>query len=854
MKSRSDTSIWSSLEGGCLELEDSAICRVRICDSRQWVYCDENPRDGRVEFQARGSAGWHRLSLFDAEGRERGDTTFRVQARTRISCGGHPYEHLFRVLERDLKYQREIFERDPSGKPYLWIPEIDGKLYPVFVTWSRDHAFTLKAMKYFSDRVREGTELWLETQQENGMFWDCFHPNSDDAPNWIGEALGEGWSTYYEGFKLVARRIPVEADVEYCIAEAVYHGWKATGDDAWMIRQLPRLEAALRYTTSDPLRWSSRHQLVKRSFTADSWDFANPHFCNGDHRCINPGDPAFLFHGDNSGLYQFYCQLSEMHAAAGNTQRATELKEAAEALRKRANAKLFGDTHYAHMVPDELDPAEVHAKVGDERRRISLSTGYTINRGLPGHEQAVSILREYMRRREANRENSFAEWWTMDPPYEPAQWPDDGYGRAGVGLPYGEYMNGALCHIVSGELAVAAFTHGMEDYGVDILNRVCARLVQDDGEIFQAYRRLPEGWKPAWGKLTPLDMRSVVNRGLRHGATAGVKAWTDEGENDMRNLPVGTLNTELASFEIIDPASNNGLSVLCVEGNDAPVRIQVPEGRCGSLVFLHAISSGARHAMPVATYLIKYADGTAIPIPVRAGIEIANWWDARNSLLEIVDGQRFLPAARVAWRGSNPLWKNVGLYAMPWNNPAPEKRIESVEIQRSPFCAGTSLLVAAITASDLPAPRREAQSYGIPAVWSCASLLTALVEGLAGVKDLDTGFAGRVEVSPRWTATGCERAEVCVHYPASGGYVAYTIEWQRAENQLFFDLTGSFETARVRLLLPQGTMAAGVTCAGHQWATQVTQIEASNYLEFALEELPKAPLEVLLAPERAQAV
>jgi hypothetical protein len=504
------------------------------------------------------------------------------------------------------------------------------------------------------------------------------------------------------------------------------------------------------------------------------------------------------------------------------------------------------------MIPDELDPEEVYAKVGDERRRMSLSTGYTINRGLPCHEQAVSILREYQRRREANRENSFAEWWTMDPLYEPAQWPDDGYGQTGVGLPYGEYMNGALCHIASGELAVAAFTHGLEEYGVDILDRVWARAAQDNGEIFEAYRRLPEGWKPTRGAMTPLDMRSVVNRGLRHGATPGVKAWTDEGENDMRNLPVGTLSTELATFEIIDPATNKGLSVLCMEGDATPIRIDAPERPCGSLVFLHAISGGAQHGMPVATYLMRYADGTTAPIAIRAGFEIANWWDARNSLLEVVGRQHFLPAARVAWRGSNPHWKNVGLYAMPWNNPHPQKRIESVEIQRSPFCAGTRLLISAITVSDMPAPRLGTQSYGIPAIWSCASLLTALVEGLAGVKDLETAFAGRVEVSPRWAATKCDQAEVCVHYPASEGYVAYTIEWHRAENRLLFDLTGSFQTARVRLLLPQQTTVASVTCAGHAWPTQVTQIEASNYLELTLDQPPRAPIEVLLAPGRCK--
>ena len=158
------------------------------------------------------------------------------------------------------------------------------------------------------------------------MVWDCIHPNPNyPARSWFGEALGREYSRYEDNMKYVVRRIPVEADCEFLYTEGVWYAWKATGDDGWMAKQLPRLEKALVYNSSHPARWSKKHGLVRRSFCMDSWDFVNPHYCHGDHRCINPGDPQFLFHSDNSGLYASYWRMAEMYAALGNATRARQL-------------------------------------------------------------------------------------------------------------------------------------------------------------------------------------------------------------------------------------------------------------------------------------------------------------------------------------------------------------------------------------------------------------------------------------------------------------------------------------------------------------------------------------------------
>ena len=194
---------------------------------------------------------------------------------------------------------------------------------------------------------------------------------------------------------------------------------------------------------------------------------------------INRGDPQFLFHADNSGFYASHWRMAEMYDALGHTERAAELREEGEALRKRANEKLFFGTHYGHMIPERLPEKEVYALVGDERERMSLSTGYTINRGLPTHEMAVKILKEYQRRGKAKRKESFAEWWSMDPMYTKEQWPSHGPAQ-------GDYMNGAIGPVIAGELAKAAFDHGMEDYGTDILDRVWRLAERDPGPMAPA--------------------------------------------------------------------------------------------------------------------------------------------------------------------------------------------------------------------------------------------------------------------------------------------------------------------------------------------------------------------------------
>lgn len=829
IKQNQSSSLYRPLENITLKIDNKLAARLVVCDSTGRVYFEhEAKRSNVVKFKIRGDAGTQTICLTSENDTVLETVQMRVQPRTSIACNKGPYAKLQERIEQLITRSSDI------GKPWI----INGKAYNFLVCWSRDHVYTLKAAQYFMEDVKTGLDYWLESQQKSGMFWDCIYDNPQDpAPAWLGEALGKGWYRYDDGKKYVVRRVPVLADTEYVFAEGVWYAWKATGDDAWMVEQLPRLEKALKYMTTDPLRWSKKHKLVRRSFTADEWDFANPHYCDGDHRCIHPGDPAFFFHGNNSGMYAMYWRMAEMYEQLGNVTRARELRADGEALRQRANDKLFFRTNYGHMIPESLDPEKVYALVGDERKRMSLSTGYTINRGMPTHAMAVKILDEYIRRGKEKKGESFAEWWTMDPPYAPEQWPGQETNMAGC--PEGEYMNGGICSIVAGEIAKAAFDHGREAYGVDILDRLWMLNERDGGAMHQVYRRLPENPGLPVAEFTHVNLRPVVNKGLRYNPKSDVEAWTGEGTNDMRNLPVGKQVFGAIEFDVIDPGVNNGKSVLRLDpaGLKGPSSVTVPVAFASahSLYFLQATAGSLGHGQVAGMYTVSYDDGTRQDIWVRNGIEIGGWWGIGDSGMD-------RSVVRRAWWGANPNWKTVGMFMFGWNNPYPDKKITALTLTaaKNGEAEGGIMLGGISLSSKSVAFEERIRSYGLPDCWAQAAVYYAIAEGLAGVENKGTTFS-TVAVSPRWAASKADRAEVTLHYPASDGYCSYEYKLDRKKKQIVLDITGSFLSAHVHCLLP-GTAATSVIVDGADVPFANVRVEQSRYADFSLDGLPEGPI------------
>lgn len=122
---------------------------------------------------------------------------------------------------------------------------------------------------------------------------------------------------------------------------------------------------------------------------------------------------------------------------------------------------------------------------------------------------------------------------------------------------------------------------------------------------------------------------------------------------------------------------------------------------------------------------------------------------------------------------------------------------------------------------------------GGPSGWGAAAVISALIEGLAGIRDDDRLFRS-VTVSPRFCAAGIDRASVCARYGPSGAYVALRYEHDAARRAIRLVLAGAPRSLRLRVLLPAG--AATATVDGKR--ARIEKVEDAHY---ALVEPPRGP-------------
>ena len=329
---------------------------------------------------------------------------------------------------------------------------IDGKKVRGYRTpdtksiWIRDYSDMLRGVKYFEKDLKSTIDHFAETQAENGRIFDYFTTFPEKLP-----CEKENWTKYV--------RVPVEADVEYRFVKAAYLAWQATGEDRWIQGLLPRMEKALDYVLSHPWYWDKEKELVKRAYTIDTWDFA---YTAGAYDWlqfqITPDTFWGIMHGDNSGYYEAFRIMALLFDYFQDKKWAGFWKARADALQARMNKACWNGRFYTHFV--KITPVSIPGV--DESAQLSLSNPMDINRGAATHDMAVSIIREYLERRE--KSSAFAEWFSIDPPF-----PDGIFGDEK--LRKGAYVNGGIMPLVGGELAKAAFDHGFEEYGVDILKR-----------------------------------------------------------------------------------------------------------------------------------------------------------------------------------------------------------------------------------------------------------------------------------------------------------------------------------------------------------------------------------------------
>ena len=368
---------------------------------------------------------------------------------------------------------------------------VQGRVLTCSINWIRDHIHQSAAFRHWEYDLTTFLDYILDTQRQDGQFYEMLLP-IDREGHWRN-SNPSCYRLFPDDF-LSLVRFETESDIEYLMVEGCERAWRAKGDDAWLKAALPRLEKGIAYLMSNPSRWDAERGLVKRPYTIDTWDFTfRPDPDSGaDLRKIIPGyTPMAIMHGDNTGLYAALKSLAGFERRLGRDGQAKSYEEAASRLRDSVMKHLWNGTHFIHQLP--VDPPQ--GRDGNERNRLSMSNAHALNRGILSMDERRAIVGEFMRRRKTG--TAFAEWFTVDPPYEPC------FGANGK-FPAGQYMNGAISPVTAGELARGAFQCGYEAYGWDILVRLMD-LVERDGRLYFLYHpktregqgRGPVGWAAA---------------------------------------------------------------------------------------------------------------------------------------------------------------------------------------------------------------------------------------------------------------------------------------------------------------------------------------------------------------------
>ena len=761
-----------------------------------------------------GALGTHTLCAIDGDGRIVAETTFQVDAETRIEDGGD-FGELHRVLLKTMRCY------SPDGTMRL---RAHGREWRCYVTWILDHVHTMKGMRWHSDANADLLDLWQRHQREDGMVWSNVE-NYGAAPPyhyWAYKDQGYAWAG--DGVRLM--RQPVENHNEYNYVDAIHTAWKASGDEAWMRGKLDSALRALDYSVTDRARWSSRLGLLKRGNTIDSWDFqadepGRPAFTMGESQQIDADKTRFVvFFGDNHGYAQACDQLAEMLDVAGRRADAGRCRERAAAIHARLDAAAWNGRFFTHHI--EEDPTTVRDLGVDESTQIAMSNVYALNRGI-APAQAAAILRTYRALRAGLPERAPAEWYAIYPPY------GKGFGHDGATW---QYMNGGVQGHAGGELARGAFRHGDEAYGVETLLRAL-HLAQAEAH----WPTLTHGEHSGTGMVRfcytgayppappqpvhrPVDLAAHANMDFGPGG-AGVPSWMGEGVgNDLRGLPLGERRFLGLPFLVADPARNRGRGCIGVgPGLGEPVEIPLANATAGALHLIHATNSvGASAVAGVITVL--YADGGSRVLSLLQGRHLAGWWFPAQ------------PADResgVAWRGASPACGDVGVHWCAIANPEPLRPIRALRVAGSH--EGSCYALVALTLADsMPWHEPHPISHGGPDNWAGGLCMAALVEGLCGVADAPGSAAlRRVVLSPRWAATGCRTATVTARYGASRGYVAYRWTHDPSARHIQLHLTGSGERVALRMLLPAGATTAEATVAGAKVALVTEMVGNSTY-------------------------
>ena len=810
-----DHRIYSPLDK--LTINVSEKMNISVYDGGGNNYMSSNGSTNSFQFLIGGVLGTHIVVVEDKKGKILLRKSFNVDAQTMLRDDSDTYAKLFRQLYWTMIGSSEGADMGRGGEAFPFM--VEGKFYFTFVPWLRDHVHTLKGMKYFYPNIKSAIDLFAKYQREDGLVWDNFGRRRKEPSMWDKRFSDGGFIMPVDDYKFEFKRIPVEADMEFIFIEGIYFTWQATGDTQWMIGKLDNALRAVSYCTSDPYRWSTKYQLVKRGFTIDTWDFQGEEdskVVGDDHMRIDKDKTNFgIMYGDNTGLINACQKLVIMLNLANRKDEAIKIAKLAADLQQRLDALAWNGEFYTHHVSEN---PEIKRDLGvDLNQSFSLSNSYSINRNI-GHDKSVKIINKYKELYKSKPSNGLGEWYGIYPPFP------KGFGDTSVW----EYVNGGVLSLVAGELAHGAFEHGEEAYAVDILNRVSALASKYNDFLHGAFKgRIPQ--KPE-RTFEPIALDKLANVNFSGEPSQSATPWTNEGKNDLHEMVVGKQTFLEIPFQISDPKTNSGRGCIGISDGDGylPKAILPVDKNAASIYFLH-IKAG-----PSAPGFIKvvYQDLTTHLEEINDQ-KIDGWWMPNNK-------SQF----KVAWKGTNYKAPFVGVGIYGWNNPFPDKKIKEIVFENGKnkdtkwFVLGVTLSTAKVFFEP------DARSKGIPDRWGAAAVMYALAEGLVGATDTGMTFES-ARISPRWAATTETEIDTVFRYASSNGYVAYKYRLNNA-NSLSMEVATSAKIRNYEVLIPVNKSVSTLKCNGQTTSFELKKVQNSVYVCWKEDNLKCDTIEIIL--------
>ncbi len=785
--------------------------RVVIKDGKGFTY-HEQETPGKVEFVVTGALGYHTMHVFDKKEKEIQTIPFRVDCESGIVDPENEWNTLFNYFKfNHLKTIRT--------------EKYNNRIVQMHEICPRNDANAIRGTQYIYPTLKDGVELFGNLQHENGMIYDLYRwTDKINTSTLDGRSINtdhfvviqDGW--YYK------QRFPVENDLEHFYVQWLWRAWKATGDTEWMKTWLPGAVKALQYSQNNALRWSKKYNLLKRGFTIDTWDFQpDNEGVRGDHMDVHEDVTNFgIMHGDNTG-YAYSCNLlAEMLLATDEISEAEKWKSLGEDVFNRLVDVSWNGRYFFHYVPED---SSFKRDLGvDQSKQVSLSNAMALQRDIPD-DMAQAILKTYQRIREEMPESSPGEYFGIYPPIE------KGYSV----MPY-HYINGGVFAFIAGELAIGAFDHGFEKYGVEIMRNMKSLMDNQFGQL--PYYWIGKKKNRPKTNFTTINIAEKASVDVLPSGFTDKNSWVGPGpEYALNILPNDRFQIDGIPFSLVNYKGNDNKGYLGIgkQGNYQDAATIDINKHAQSMYILHVLNGGG-----LAGWLtLNYEDGTEWRKYVHSGSEVNKWYFPKNVPYSRNTGWK----CKMAWQGKNG-YVDVGVYAWGFDNPYPEKKIKTVHFQDAG--RGTRWLILGITISDQPKffHTPDITRYYVNTGWNAGTFLSAIIEGLAGIKNEGLAFS-EATVSPKWLFASERDVVATAKLPASGGYVSYRYQ-NPSEDSLLLEITSSGEKVKVEIPLPKNKNPRSLTLNGDKTDYQLENRFGKTYVVLNMKGKLYHKIEVIL--------